>query len=129
MAFTRGRGGGVSTGLDGLSTFSHPNVQFLVLGGSERLPGWFVRFLAHFCNVKKQMKQIGSKQSALWCCFGSGGWERGLKLFGQCPNGNTHFKKGLPYILKLWTINKHIIFVILSLHLKVRKFATKVVSR
>ena len=29
-----------------------PDVQFLVLGGSERLPGWFVHFLAEYGNVK-----------------------------------------------------------------------------
>ena len=25
--------------------FPHPNGEFLVLGGPERLPGWFVNFL------------------------------------------------------------------------------------
>ena len=30
--------------------------------GSERLQEWFVHFLAHFGNVKKKLKEIGSKK-------------------------------------------------------------------
>ena len=40
------------------STFSTSKwaIVCLVLGGPERLPGWFVHPLANFGNVKKQMK-------------------------------------------------------------------------
>ena len=54
-----GVGGGVKACPDGLGyNFVHiQNEQFLVLvGGSERLPGWLVNLLAHFGNVKKQME-------------------------------------------------------------------------
>ena len=39
--------------------FPHPNRQFLAFRGvqkSKRLPRWFVHFLAHWGNVKKQIK-------------------------------------------------------------------------
>ena len=42
-----------------------------------------MHFLAHLGNVKKQLKQIGSKKSALLCLFDRGCG--GLKLFGQYP--------------------------------------------
>ena len=64
-------------------------------GGCEGLPGWFVHFVAHFGNVQKQMEEIGSEKSTLWCPFDSG--SGGLKLCGQCPYGNNTLKKGLPY--------------------------------
>ena len=44
------------------STFFHVQKGNFLRWGSERLPGWFVHFLAHFGNVKKQMKKIGSKK-------------------------------------------------------------------
>ena len=64
------------------------NGQFFVF-----LPGWFVHFLAHFGNVKKPIKEIGSEKK----CSTVPVWQRGsLKLFGHCPYGNNTFKKGAP---------------------------------
>ena len=58
-----------------------------------------MHFLAHFDNVKKQMKlYIGSKKvfhgPSLSEDGGGGGGGGGLKLFGQCPYGNNKFQKG-----------------------------------
>ena len=51
--------------------------------GSERLPGWFVHFLANFGNVKKIKNRV-QKSAPLG----------GLKLFGHCPHGKNTFQKG-----------------------------------
>ena len=52
MGIARLRASGVRAYLDDLSTF------FLCTNGQ------FVHFLAHFGNVKEQMKKIGSEKSA-----------------------------------------------------------------
>ena len=72
--------------------FPRPNGQFLVLGGSDLLPGFFVLFLAQIGNVKKLMKEIGFEKSASRCPFDRG--QGGRKLFGQCPHVNNTFQKG-----------------------------------
>ena len=42
--------------------FAHPKGKFLVLGGSEHLPGWLMDVLAHFGNIKKTDEKIGSEK-------------------------------------------------------------------
>ena len=61
-----------------------------------------MHFVAHFgILVQKQMEEIGSEKSTLWCPFDSG--SGGLKLCGQCPYGNNALKKGLPYRPEVFT--------------------------
>ena len=51
--------------------FPHPNGQFLVLGGPQRLSGWFVNFLLIFAWSKKQIKK--GKKVLLGACLTEGG--------------------------------------------------------
>ena len=56
--------GGANACSDGLEHFFHVQMgNFLFFfWESERLPGWFVHFLAHFGNLKRLMKGIASEK-------------------------------------------------------------------
>ena len=69
-----------------------------LLGGEDRtLVRMVCALFSSFWQFQKTDEKIGSKISAPRCTFDRGGG--GLKLFGQCPYGTTHFKKGLPLIV------------------------------
>ena len=56
-----------------------------------------MHFLAHFGNVKKQMKEIGPKKVIHDACFTEGG---GSKAIWAMPIHGQHIlKRGLPYLV------------------------------
>ena len=71
MGIAHKRGWGVIKRLPGWFAallWPPPNGQFPVLGGSERLQGWFVHFLDHFGNAKKRWKS--RRRSSFEFCIG-----------------------------------------------------------